>query len=181
MTKIDILENWNSSSKELMETLGLKNVMSLPKIHSVSINIGLGKNKGNKDMIKYIFDSLAQITGQRPIITKAKKAIAGFKLRTGDEIGMKVTLRGPKMTDFINRLINISLPRIRDFKGIDINSFDKNGCLTIGLKDQIAFVELGHDGIDKPFGLAITISVRNSNPEKSAVLMKQLGFPIKVS
>jgi len=180
MTKIDISENLKTNTKVLLDELELSNVMALPKLTAVSVNIGLGRNKGNKEMIAYLMGSLEKITGQKPIMTKAKKAIAGFKIRTGDEVGMRVTLRGSRMNDFINRLINISLPRIRDFKGFDVNSFDNNGCMTIGFKDQVAFVELGHEGLDRPFGLAVTVVVKNSNPQKSAIFLKKLGFPMKI-
>ena len=132
-------------------------------------------------MVAYIVGALGKITGQKPVITKAKKAIAGFKIRSGDEVGVRVTLRSNKMFDFIDRLINVSLPRIRDFKGIDPKSFDQSGNLTIGFKDQVAFVELGHDGLDKPFGVEVTFSISNSSPSASEQFLKQLGFPMKVS
>lgn len=181
MAKIDVKENIGTVLKTLMTEAKVKNVNALPRLRSVSVNIGLGQNRGNKDMVTYITEALGKITGQKPVITKAKKAIAGFKLRSGDDVGLRVTLRGNKMYDFVDRLINVSLPRIRDFKGINPNSFDKNGCLTIGFKDQIAFVELGHDGIDRPFGVAITFSIKNSDPTVSARFLKELGFPMKVS
>lgn len=181
MTKIDIKEKGLKINKALTETLGIKNVNALPKLKSVSLNVGLGQNRLNKDMVAYIVASIGKISGQKPVITKAKKAIAGFKLRTGDEVGVRVTLRNNKMYDFINRLINVSLPRIRDFKGINPKSFDQSGNLTMGFKDQVAFVELGHDGLDKPFGVEVTFTIKNSNPTASAQFLKELGFPMKVS
>jgi large subunit ribosomal protein L5 len=181
MTKIDIKEKGIKINQSLAEALGIKNVNALPKLKSVSLNIGLGQNRLNKDMVAYIVASLGKITGQKPVITRAKKAIAGFKLRTGDEVGVRVTLRGSKMYDFIDRLINVSLPRIRDFKGINPKSFDQSGNLTLGFKDQVAFVELGHDGLDKPFGVEVTLTIKNSTPSHSTELFRQLGFPMKIS
>ncbi len=167
--------------KAFQEELGVKNVFALPKIQKVSINIGLGMNKGNKEMVSYIEQSLTAIAGQKPVMTHAKKAIAGFKLRAGDLVGMRVTLRGPKMHDFLNRVINITLPRIREFRGLDMDQFDKQGNLTIGFKDQVPFAELGNDVMDKPFGLSMTINIKNSNPTASAAVLKALGFPFKKS
>lgn len=181
MSKIAIKENLNKSINSLKQELVIDNVMALPRLKLVSINVGLGPHRTNKDMIAYIAASLAKITGQKPAATRAKKAISTFKLRAGDEVGLRVTLRGTKMYDFLDRLINISLPRIRDFKGINPKSFDKNGNLTMGFKDQVAFVELGHEGLDRPFGVEVTISITKSNPERSTELLKQLGFPMKVS
>ncbi|MEK7202385.1 MAG: 50S ribosomal protein L5 [Patescibacteria group bacterium] len=181
MTKIDIKEKGSKINKALTEALGIKNVNALPKLKSISLNVGLGQNRLNKDMVAYIVASLGKISGQKPVITRAKKAIAGFKLRTGDEVGVRVTLRNNKMYDFTDRLINVSLPRIRDFKGINPKSFDQSGNLTMGFKDQVAFVELGHDGLDKPFGVEVTFTIKNSNPTASAQFLKELGFPMKVS
>ncbi|MCR4277480.1 MAG: 50S ribosomal protein L5 [Candidatus Berkelbacteria bacterium] len=181
MSKIDVKEKSTKIRVTLSELLGIKNVNALPKLKSVNLNVGLGQNKGNKDMVTYIVGALGKITGQKPVITRAKKAIAGFKIRSGDEVGVRVTLRGNKMYDFIDRLINVSLPRIRDFKGINPKSFDQSGNLTIGFKDQVAFVELGHDGLDKPFGVEVTFTISNSNPSSSAQFLKELGFPMKVS
>ena len=164
-----------------MTELAINNVMALPRLKAVSVNVGLGTNRQNKDMVAYIADALAQVTGQKAVPTMAKKAISSFKLRAGEQVGLRVTLRGTKMEDFLNRLLNVSLPRIRDWRGIDPKSFDAQGNLTVGFKDQVAFVELGHDGLDKPFGVEITLTIKNSNPERSAVLLKTLGFPMKVS
>ncbi|MEK7171100.1 MAG: 50S ribosomal protein L5 [Patescibacteria group bacterium] len=181
MTKIDLKDNRTKHLKALQESLGIKNVNALPKLKAVSLNVGLGQNRQNKDMVTYIVESLTKITGQKPVITRAKKAIAGFKLRTGDEVGVRVTLRGNTMYDFIDRLINISLPRIRDFKGINPKSFDQNGNLTLGFKDQVAFVELGHEGLDRPFGVEVTMIVGKSTPTNSTELFRKLGFPMKVT
>lgn len=181
MSKIDSKDGVSKTKSQLKSVLGAQNVSALPSLKAVSLNIGLGQNRQNKEMVGYIVTSLSKIAGQKPVITKAKKAIAGFKLRAGEEVGVRVTLRGDKMYDFIDRLVNISLPRLRDFKGINPKSFDRNGNLTIGFKDQIAFVELGHDGLDRPFGAEVTVIVKNSSPSRSSELFRQLGFPMKVS
>lgn len=180
MSIINVKENYLSSVKDLQQKLEVSNVWALPRITKVSVNVGLGQNRANKDMVSYIQDTLTTITGQKVVPTKAKKAIAGFKIREGDVVGMRVTLRGGRMNDFLNRLINISLPRIRDFKGIDKKLFDKQGNLTIGLRDQIPFAELGHDAMEKQFGMTITITIKNSNPEKSFTLLQTLGFPMRI-
>ncbi|HUD20471.1 MAG TPA: 50S ribosomal protein L5 [Candidatus Saccharimonadales bacterium] len=180
MTLIDVKERSVSTRLALSEQLEIKNHLALPKISKVSINVGLGQSKTDKDMVEYIGKTLALITGQKPVNTYAKKAIAGFKLRAGDHVGMRVTLRGNKMYDFLNRLINITLPRIREFRGITESQFDAQGNLTLGFKDQVSFAELGHDVLDRPFGLSITIAISHSNPAKSVVLLKTLGFPFQL-
>ncbi|HSX41905.1 MAG TPA: 50S ribosomal protein L5 [Candidatus Saccharimonadales bacterium] len=177
----DTKELYLKNVAALQSELSIKNVNALPKLQKVSLNVGLGVHKTNKEMISYIEQSLTAIAGQKPVMTHARKAIAGFKLRTGDLVGMRVTLRGSKMTDFLNRLINVTLPRIREFRGIEQTQFDKQGNLTIGFKDQVSFPELGNDVMDKPFGLSVTITVKNSNPAASAVVLKALGFPFKKS
>lgn len=179
MSLINVAEAYTANQDKIKEQTGVANVMALPRISKVSINVGLGMHRQNKDMVEYIADSLSKIAGQKPVATKAKKAIAGFKIREGDVVGYRVTLRGNKMNDFLNRLINITLPRIRDFRGIDEKKFDKQGNLTIGLKDQIPFGELGTDAIDKQFGLTITTTIKNSDPRKSRALLSLLGFPMK--
>ncbi|MBI4948114.1 50S ribosomal protein L5 [Candidatus Berkelbacteria bacterium] len=177
---INVSKRYGENLQTLKTDLGVDNILALPRITKVSVNVGLGQNRLNKDMVSYIEDSLGKITGQKPVLTKAKKAIAGFKIRQNDVVGMRVTLRGEKMNDFLNRILNISLPRLRDFRGIDDKGFDKQGNLTIGFKDQVPFAELGHDVLDKPFGLSVTISIKNSNPDKSLALIKTLGFPVKI-
>lgn len=179
MTFLNAKERYQNAAKQLLESTGEKNVNALPKIVKVSVNVGLGLNRQNKDMVEYIEKSLQSITGQKPVKTAAKKAVAGFKIREGEIVGMRVTLRGNRMNDFINRLLNITLPRIRDFRGLDPKQLDKQGSLTIGFKDQVPFAELGHDIMDKPFGLSITLTIANSNPEKSTHLLQSLGFPLK--
>lgn len=165
--------------KKLLEIQGESNVNALPKISKVTVNVGVGPYRGKQDMIDFIKKSLTNVTGQKPIETHARKSIAGFKVRENDLVGFKVTLRNRLMFDFLNRLINISLPRIRDFKGINPKSIDATGNISIGFKDMIPFVELGHDAIDKPFGMEVVISVKNSNKEKSVTYLSSIGFPMQ--
>lgn len=178
--KISVAENYQAKIEQLKADLGLKNVMALPRLTKVSINVGLGLHRTNKEMVEYIEQSLSKITGQKVVKTHAKKAIAGFKLRTGDLVGLRVTLRGKRMYGFIDRLLNITLPRIRDFKGIEVNQFDNQGNLTLGFRDQVPFAELGHDVLDRPFGLTMTITIKQSNKDKSPKLLRALGFPMKL-
>ncbi|OGD61485.1 50S ribosomal protein L5 [Candidatus Berkelbacteria bacterium RIFCSPLOWO2_01_FULL_50_28] len=178
---IDFRESYTKKSAALKTEFGVKSVMALPKITKVTIGSGIGKYRTNKDMVAYIDSALGIISGQKPMSTQSRKSIAGFKVREGEVVGYKVTLRGQKMTDFLNRLINVTLPRIRDFKGIDQLNFDQQGSLTIGFRDQQPFAELGHEAIDKPFGVGITITITNSTAEKSFKLLKELGFPMKLS
>ena len=166
---------------ELKQALDLKNTYSLPKIDKVTISAGIGKHRASKDMVEYIEDNISKIAGQKPVKTVAKKSIASFKVREGDLVGLKVTLRGSYMNDFLNRLINITMPRIRDFRGFTDNQFDKFGNLTLGFRDQTPFVESSQDALEKPFGLAITVSIKNSNKENSLVLLKALGFPMRLN
>lgn len=176
---ISVKQRYQDSLSDLKSSLGISNVMALPKLEKVTLNVGTGRLTGNKDMLTFIEEALRTISGQKAIITKAKKSIAGFKLREGSDVGFKVTLRGPRMVDFLDRLINITLPQIRDFKGIDQKSFDRGGNLTIGFKDSSAFVELEHAGIEKSFGLSITLSITSSDSDKSLKLISTLGFPLK--
>ncbi len=164
----------------MMKQFNYKNVMQVPRLEKISVNIGVGQATQDAKLLDVAVGELETITGQKAAITKSKKAISNFKLRQGLPIGARVTLRSNKMYDFIDRLINVSLPRIRDFKGINPKSFDQSGNLTIGFKDQVAFVELGHDGLDKPFGVEVTFTITNSNPSASAQFLKLLGFPMKV-
>ena len=169
----------------MMKKFGYKNVMVVPKIEKVVVNTGFGKmiiNKTSdeqKKTFKLIFDDLASICAQKPILTKAKKSISGFKLREGMSIGAKVTLRGRKMNDFLERVIHIALPRFRDFRGIDLKSFDKEGNLTIAIKEHIVFPEVSSEKAKNIFGFEITVVTTAKNREESIELLRLLGFPIK--
>ncbi|QQG50129.1 MAG: 50S ribosomal protein L5 [Candidatus Berkelbacteria bacterium] len=180
MSLIDFKERYSKQRQDLTGILEVDNVNALPKLAKISVNVGTGRLRGNKDMLAYVEGALKQITGQKPAITKARKSIAGFKLREGEEVGMRVTLRGGKMYDFLNRLINVTLPRIREFRGFAASSFDAQGNLNIGLGDTSPFAELGHSALDKPFGMSITLNFRNSSREKSFKLLQTLGLPVKI-
>lgn len=178
---LDTKKLYQDKIDDLKRELGIKNTLALPKIEKVTLSAGVGRHRAVKDMIEYIEKNLNEISGQKSIQTNAKKSIASFKVREGDLVGLKVTLRGTLMYDFLNRLINITLPRIRDFRGLNPSQFDKFGNLTIGFRDQTAFVEASQDSLEKPFGLAVTISIKNSDVEKSIALLKNIGFPIRVN
>lgn len=175
MSAIDVRENYQHS--KLLKELGITNIHQLPKISKVTVGVGIAKVRQTKEMVDYIEKALAKITGSAPIKTRAKRSIAGFKVRAGETIGFKVTLRGRKMNDFLNRLINISIPRLRDFRGFRLSSLDQQGNLTIGLRDQGVFPELGSDSFERPFGLQVTVVIDRSDRQKSGILLKQLGFP----
>lgn len=174
-------ERYQQIQPMLTEEFSLSNVWQLPRIRKVSLNVGVGGVRTNADRIKLITEALAKITGQLPSRTVAKKSIAGFKVREGDFVGLRVTLRGKKMTDFIDRLIAVNLPRYREFTGLKSSQFDRQGNLTIGFKDQTIFYELTGEYFENPFGLSVTISISNSNPEKSLALLQHLGFPVNKS
>lgn len=163
----------------LQKELGVKNILALPKIEKVIINIGLGRTLKDEKFLEIVMRDLALIAGQKPKTTLAKKSIANFKTRKGMVIGATVTLRGQRMYDFISRLINIALPRTRDFRGINVKSLDKNGNLTIGVKEHIIFPEIKGEEVRNIFGFEITIVVKAKNKEEAAASYKAMGFPIK--
>lgn len=153
------------------------NPMQIPKIEKVVINVGAGiKHDFNLDLIA---ENLKKITGQAPAKTLAKKSISNFKLREGQQIGWKVTLRGVRMYEFLDRFVNVTLPRVHDFRGLSQKAFDKQGNYTIGLKDQLAFPEIKAEGIEQLHGIEIVIVTTAKNPEEGAVLLRELGFPLK--
>lgn len=161
----------------LHKSFGYKNVMQIPRIEKVVLNIGLGEAMDNPKALESATADLAAITGQKPVQTKAKKAIANFKLREGRLIGAKVTLRGENMWAFIDRLLNIALPRVRDFRGVSANAFDGRGNYTLGLKDQLVFPEIEYDKIDKLRGMEITIVTTARNDEQARAMLRLLGMP----
>jgi len=164
---------------QLQEELNCKSVMQVPKVKKIVINIGVGDASSNPKNIDKVVLELAKITGQKPVVTKAKKSIAGFKLRAGMPIGCKVTLRGQKMYDFFDKLITISLPRIRDFQGLSPNAFDQNGNYTLGIKEQIIFPEINYEEVDKIRGMEISIITTATNQETAHLLLKKMGLPFK--
>ncbi|EQD24907.1 MAG: 50S ribosomal protein L5 [Leptospirillum sp. Group IV 'UBA BS'] len=164
---------------KLMEELNLKNVMQVPKISKITLNVALGEAIGNPKLLDMASKELALITGQKPVTTKARKSIAGFKLREGMPIGVMVTLRGDVMWEFLDRLISVALPRIRDFKGINERSFDGNGNYSLGLKEQIIFPEIKYDEITMSHGFDISIVTTASDNASSKKLLSHLGLPFR--
>ena len=167
--------------QKLQKELGIKNIFALPKIEKVVINVGLGRVIKDEKFLELALRDLAIISGQKPKTTLAKKSIANFKTRQGMVIGAMVTLRGERMRDFISRLINIALPRTRDFRGISDTSLDKKGNLTIGVKEHIVFPEVRGEEMKNIFGFEITVVVKAKNKEEAVALYRVLGFPIKSS
>jgi len=162
---------------KLKEKFGYKNIYMVPKIYKVVLNMGLGLNGNDSKILKSCEEDLAKITGQTPVVTKFKKSIANFKTRKDTNSGLKVTLRKNKMYEFLDRLVNIALPRIKDFRGLNPNSFDNFGNYTFGIKEHIVFPEVNFDKVDKIRGLDITISIKSKNKENSYELLKQINFP----
>jgi large subunit ribosomal protein L5 len=169
----------NEVAPALMDALNLENVMQIPRIQKVVVNIGVGEALENAKALDAAVADLTQITGQKPIINKARKSIAAFKLREGRAIGVKVTLRGDRMWAFLDRLINIALPRVRDFRGISPNSFDGRGNYTLGLREQLVFPEIEYEKIDKVRGMEVTIVTSARNDDEARQLLGMLGMPFR--
>ena len=165
---------------ELKEKFSFKNSFMSPKIKKVVLNMGLGVDGNDNKIVKSCEEDLSKITGQKPIITKFKKSISNFKTRKGTNAGLKVTLRKDKMYEFIDRLVNIALPRIKDFKGLSIKGFDKFGNYTFGIKEHIIFPEVNFDKVEKIRGLDITIVISSLNKDHSVELLKKMNFPFKI-
>ena len=162
---------------KLKEKFGFKNIYMVPKIYKVVLNMGLGLDGNDSKILKSCEEDLAKITGQNPVVTKFKKSIANFKTRKNTNSGLKVTLRKNKMYEFLDRLVNIALPRIKDFRGLNPNSFDKFGNFTFGIREHIVFPEVNFDKVDKIRGLDITISIKTQNKDHSYELLKKINFP----
>jgi large subunit ribosomal protein L5 len=163
----------------LQKELGYKNVMQVPRLEKIVVNIGLGEALQNAKALDAALQDIATISGQRPIVTRARKSIAGFKLREGNPIGVKVTLRGNRMWDFLDRLCNIALPRQRDFRGISADAFDGRGNYSLGLREQLAFPEIDYDSIDRIRGMEITIVTTAPTDEEGYHLLRLLGMPFR--
>lgn len=161
----------------LMKKFGYKNVMQLPRLDKVVVNVGAGEAKENAKAIDAIMNDLGLITGQRPVVCRAKKSVANFKLREGMPIGVKVTLRGEKMWDFVDKLFNVAFPRVRDFRGINPNSFDGKGNYSTGIKEQLIFPEIEYDKIDKVRGMDINFITTATTDEEAKELLTLLGAP----
>jgi large subunit ribosomal protein L5 len=165
----------------LREHFAYKNILEVPRLEKVVINMGVGEGKENPKLLEAAVRELSLITGQKPVVTKAKKSVASFKLREGMSIGCKVTLRGDKMYDFVNKLINIALPRVRDFRGVSPRSFDGRGNYSLGLKEQIIFPEIDYDDIEKIQGMDITIVTTAKTDEEARELLQKLGMPFRAA
>jgi large subunit ribosomal protein L5 len=158
---------------------GQPNPMAVPKLEKIVVNMGVGKATQDKAILEAAVDTLGKITGQKPVVTKAKVSVAGFRLREGNDIGTKVTLRGHRMYEFLDRLITLALPRIRDFRGINPNSFDGNGNYTLGLAEQVVFPEIDADKIQHTLGMDITIVTTTSSDDQARELLRALGMPFR--
>ncbi len=163
----------------LMKELGLKNPFEVPRVEKVVVNMGLGEALANNKILESAVDQLAAITGQKPVVTRARKSIANFKLRQGQAIGAAVTLRGDRMYEFLDRLISVALPRVRDFKGVSPKAFDGRGNYTLGVREQIIFPEINYDQIEKVKGLNVSIVTTARTDEHGVALLRQLGVPFK--
>jgi large subunit ribosomal protein L5 len=163
--------------KKIQDQFGIKNPMAVPKVEKVVLNMGMGEAISNAKILDSAVDELGQITGQKPIITKAKKSIASFKLREGQAIGTMVTLRGEKMYEFLDRLISTALPRVRDFRGVPSKSFDGRGNYTLGIRDHLIFPEIDITKVDKAKGMNITIVTNAKDDDQARFLLRELGLP----
>jgi large subunit ribosomal protein L5 len=161
----------------LKDQLGLPNVMQVPRVHKIVVNMGVGAAIGQASLLEHAVADLATITGQKPLVTKAKKSVAGFKLREGNAIGAKVTLRGDRMWEFFDRLISLAIPRIRDFRGLPANSFDGRGNYTFGVTEQLIFPEIDYDKVDTTRGMDITIVTTARTDAEGRALLAAFGFP----
>ena len=163
----------------LTKEFGYKNVMAVPRMAKISINIGMGEATQNAKLMDGAVQELSNIAGQKPVVTKAKKSIAAFKLREGMSIGCMVTLRGDRMYEFFDRLVNVALPRVRDFRGVSTKSFDGRGNYTLGIKDQLLFPEIDYAKVEKTKGMNVTIATTAKTDEEARALLKQMGMPFR--
>ena len=173
-------EKYNKEiAPQIAKDFDIKNPMAIPRIEKIIINMGMGEAISNSKILDIAVDELKVITGQKPVITKAKKSIASFKLRQGMPIGTMVTLRGERMYEFLDRLISVALPRVRDFRGISSKAFDGRGNYTLGIREQLIFPEIDFNKVDKTRGMNISIVTTAKNDEQSRALLKALGMPFK--
>ena len=163
----------------LQERFGFKSAMEIPRITKITLNMGLGEAVANKNVLQSATADLEKITGQKPVVTKAKKSEANFKIREGWPIGAKVTLRRDRMYEFMDRLVNIALPRVRDFRGLNGKSFDGNGNYAMGLKEHIVFPEINYDSVDSVLGMDIVVQTSANTDEEAKALLAELGFPFR--
>jgi large subunit ribosomal protein L5 len=167
----------NEVAQAMMQKFGYKNVMEIPKVEKVIINMGVGEAVGNPKVLDAAVSDMTLIAGQKPVVTRAKKSIAAFKIREGMPIGAKVTMRGERMYQFLDKLINISLPRVRDFRGISPKSFDGRGNYTLGIKEQLIFPEIEYDKVDKIRGMEIIVVTTAKTDEEARELLRLMGMP----
>ena len=173
-------EQFESELKgKIQEKLGLNNVMEVPRITKITLNMGVGEAVADKKVLEHAMGDMERIAGQKPIRTLARKSVAGFKIRDGYPIGCKVTLRRERMYEFLDRLVNIAIPRVRDFRGLNPKSFDRQGNYSLGVSEQIIFPEINYDEIDAIRGLDITISTTAKNAEQGKALLEAFNFPFK--
>ena len=165
--------------KQLMGDFGYKSVMEVPRIEKITLNMGVGEALDDKKVMEHAVSDMTQIAGQKPVVTVARKSVAGFKIREGYPIGCKVTLRSQRMYEFLDRLISVAIPRIRDFRGLNGKSFDGRGNYSMGIKEQIMFPEIDYDKIDTLRGMDITITTSAKNDEEGHALLKAFNFPFK--
>jgi large subunit ribosomal protein L5 len=163
----------------LMKELGLKNPMAVPRLHKIVVNMGVGEATQNAKVLDPLVNDVGQITGQKPVVTRAKKSIAAFKVREGMPIGAMVTLRGDRMYEFMDRLVNIALARVRDFRGVSTKSFDGRGNYTLGLRDQLIFPEIDYAKVDKLKGMNVTIVTTARDDNQARALLKHMGMPFR--
>ena len=164
---------------ELKDELGLDSIMQVPRITKVTVNMGVGDAKLNRKALDHAMEQLAQISGQQPAITRARKSEAGFKIREGMAVGCKVTLRGDRMYEFLDRLITIALPRIRDFRGVSPKAFDRQGNYALGIREQVIFPEIDYDEIDTVRGMDVVLTISGGSREGSYLLLEKLGMPFR--
>ncbi|TVQ67751.1 50S ribosomal protein L5 [Nitrincola schmidtii] len=178
MSRLKALYN-NELKQQLKEELKSPNIMAVPRVTKITLNMGVGEALGDKKQLENAVADLTSIAGQKPVVTKARKSIAGFKVREGWPIGCKVTLRGERMWEFLDRLVDISIPRIRDFRGLNPKSFDGRGNYSMGVKEQIIFPEIDYDKVDKLRGLDITITTTAQTNDEGLALLTALQFPFR--
>ena len=164
---------------ELMKKFGYRSVMQVPRIEKISLNMGVGEAVGDKKIMEFAVGDMQKIAGQKPVVTRARKSVAGFKIRDGWPIGCKVTLRRERMYEFLDRLVNIAIPRIRDFRGLSAKSFDGQGNYSMGVKEQIIFPEIDYDKVDALRGMDITITTSARNDDEARALLEGFNFPLK--
>lgn len=179
MATANVKDKQQERRDRLQDRLDIDNVEAVPEIEKVIINVGIGDARDNLNRLETVEEHLGRIAGQKPVVTRAKKSVAGFNLRKGDPCGVKVSLRGQRMVEFLRRLIHVALPRTKDFRGLDPNSFDGNGNYTLGINEQAVFPEVSYEEVDEVFGMDITVTTTTSSDEHARALLEEYNFPLK--